>query len=70
MVTCLALFVLNIFWLLMQGLEVVQPSLELLKTKVDMVNHPVWANADIVNGPGSSSDPIDAQECVSLRGEP
>jgi hypothetical protein len=47
-----------------QGIEVVRPSLELLRSKEDLVRHPVWANADIVEGPGSSSDPIDPKEYV------
>ena len=38
--------------------EVIKPSLELLKSKSSRVSHPIWANADIVLGPGTDDSPI------------
>ncbi|ELT90991.1 hypothetical protein CAPTEDRAFT_222574 [Capitella teleta] len=52
-----------------KGLQVVRPSLELLKEKENLVNHPIWANADVVAGPGSSADPIDPKQFLSIVNE-
>ena len=43
-----------------KSLEAVEPSLELLKSKHGKIRCPVWANADVLKGPGSDSEPIDA----------
>ena len=45
--------------LLDQGEDVIEPSLQMLASKAALVNHPIWANADIVMGPGTGSSPID-----------
>ncbi len=40
--------------------EVIEPSLSLLLGKEPLVNCPVWANGDIVRGPGGLPPSIDS----------
>ena len=42
--------------------EVIEPALEIVKSREDEINCPVWANADVVKGPGTDAEPIDADE--------
>jgi len=46
-------------------IEIVAPSLSILKTLESELQFPVWLNADILPGPGGSSTPVDADSFLS-----
>lgn len=50
-------------------IEIVSPSLDILKTVEDKFHFPVWLNADILQGPGGSSTPVDAEQFLTLSTE-
>ena len=51
-----------------KAIEIVQPSLEIVKQVESKLNFPVWFNADIIVGPGGG-DPVDADRFLELSAQ-
>eukprot|EP00092_Neocalanus_flemingeri_P002353 GFUD01002518.1.p1 GENE.GFUD01002518.1~~GFUD01002518.1.p1 ORF type:complete len:316 (-),score=64.31 GFUD01002518.1:46-945(-) len=47
-------------------IAIVKPSLDILKELEEKFRFPVWLNADILQGPGGSSTPVDADQFLNL----
>ncbi|XP_071519735.1 protein FAM151B isoform X2 [Panulirus ornatus] len=53
-----------------KDLSIVQESLELLKSRMDSINFPLWLNADILKGPVENDDePVDANQFLTWCAE-
>ena len=48
-----------------KAIEIVEPSLKMVKQVESKLNFPVWLNADIIVGPGGGP-PVDAEKFLSL----
>ena len=48
-----------------KAIEIVEPSLKMVKQVESKLNFPVWLNADIIVGPGGGP-PVDAEQFLSL----
>ena len=48
-----------------KAIEIVEPSLKMVKLVESKLNFPVWLNADIIVGPGGGP-PVDAEQFLSL----
>ena len=48
-----------------KAIEIVEPSLKMVKLVESKLNFPVWLNADIIVGPGGGP-PVDAEKFLSL----
>ena len=42
--------------------DVIEVSLEMVNSRAEGISCPVWANADVVVGPGGDSEPLDADQ--------
>ena len=48
-----------------KAIEIVEPSLQMVKLVESKLNFPVWLNADIIVGPGGGP-PVDADQFLAL----
>ena len=51
-----------------KAIEIVEPSLQMVKLVESKLDFPVWLNADIIVGPGGGP-PVDAEQFLSLCSE-
>ncbi|CAL4173169.1 unnamed protein product, partial [Meganyctiphanes norvegica] len=52
-----------------KNLDILEESLQILKNNSKEINFPLWLNADILQGPGSNKQPIDANAFLHLCSE-
>ena len=48
-----------------KAIEIVEPSLQIVKAVESKLNFPIWLNADIIAGPGGGA-PVDADQFLAL----
>ncbi|KAK2150591.1 hypothetical protein LSH36_399g04017 [Paralvinella palmiformis] len=46
--------------------DCIEPSLKILSSKSEIINKPIWINADVLEGPGSDNQPIDPYRFIEL----